>query len=109
MTVTTAHLQGDPEPFSETIRALIARNWDESNAADTTPKFISDFGHGENPANMNEPLKPNDFNFKDDQSVITFREGDTTTVYDVRKLVYMETSQMRQIELKNPIIRKILQ
>ena len=63
------------EPFPETIRALVSREWDSTKTLGITPTFLSEYGHGDNEADMSHPLRHNDFNTKDDQATVISREG----------------------------------
>lgn len=92
MTITNTYLEGSMEPFSETIRALTAREWNNTNTDSTTPKFLSGFGTGDDAANLNKPLKANDYVLKDDESAIIFREGNTVTVSHDNNFVELETT-----------------
>lgn len=87
--ITNIHLQGIFEPFGETIRALIAREW---NNTEVTPKFLSSFGHGDNQAQLDEPLRTNDFNLKDDEPAVIFREGETTINSYDNNFIELETT-----------------
>lgn len=92
MTVSNTYLEGTHEPFSETVRALIGREWAAANTANITPKILSDFGHGANPGALDEPLKSNDFMLKDDEAAIIFKEGNTLTRTFDNNFIEFETT-----------------
>jgi len=60
MTVSTIYLQGLIEPFDETVRAYIARLWDETKTLGSKPAFVSPNGQGEDESNFDESVTKND-------------------------------------------------
>lgn len=64
LTITITYLEGDPEPFDESIRYLIASNWDATKANDVTPAFLSPHGYGTNEADIDNPISNTDIKIK---------------------------------------------
>ena len=72
-----SYLDGPDELVSETIRSLIASNWDPSNTKNITPKFISQYGKGTDAANENEEATANDLAVRHDENVLRFLNAGT--------------------------------
>ena len=81
-----AHLSGDHEPFSDTIRKWIYDEWPDADK----PAMISESGMN---AGNTTPTE-NDFKIldRDQASHIRFREGENTVLESTNSLVYATTT-----------------
>ena len=89
MAITTEFLVGEHEAFSDTIRALIAREWSLSDV----PTVMSMCGVGDNAAKSN--LTENDFisgRKGEDLQFIRVYDGDTTILESTNHFVEMEST-----------------
>ena len=118
--MTIQFLQGTAEPFPETIRRLLASEWDDSETMDVTPVMVSPNGQGDAEADHSATLKKNDWKILDNRDAVRIYEGDTarqdpadmwnrtqrmvTTVY----IDIFATSPLMGTLMKNEINRIIL-
>ena len=89
MTITTEYLVGEAEAFSDTIRALIAREWSLSDV----PTVMSMCGIGDNAAKGN--LTENDFlsaRKGEDLRFIRVYDGDTTILESTNQFIEYEST-----------------
>ena len=89
MTITIEHLAGHNELFSDTIRHLLAREWE----LDHTPKIMSALGEGDSVNKME--MTENDFlsaRKGEDQDFIRVYDGDTTILEATNQFVELESS-----------------
>ncbi len=78
MAITDVYLVGDPEPFDETIRAFIARDWLSANTEAVTPKFLSAHGKDTDAADFTTKLSANAWMKDINKDLIRFKQVDTT-------------------------------
>ena len=77
MVITDNYLVGDPEPFDETIRALIARDWTDANTETVTPTFLSPHGRGTATADFTTKLSANAWMRDINKDLLRFKQVDT--------------------------------
>lgn len=77
MTITIEHLEGELEGFDETIRHLIAINWDDENTESKTPKFLSPHGRDEDASSPTEQVSPNSWAMHKNKDLIRFKQQQT--------------------------------
>lgn len=82
-TVTITYLVGSQEPFDETIRHLIARNWDATKTNNVTPIFLSPHGSATNAANISTPISNTDIKINQANGLILFEQQNN--LHDVRR------------------------
>ena len=76
MTISQVYLQGNPEPFDETIRHLLARNWVQANTENKLPNFLSPHGSSTNAAG--NPKSANAIKIQTNNDVLVFSMGKPT-------------------------------
>ena len=77
MTIITKYLVGPPELFDETIRFLIASNWNAVNTNNKTPIFISPHGQGTNVAVTTKSKTGHSWDMKKNKDLIRFKQTET--------------------------------
>ena len=75
--ITDNYLVGDPEPFDETIRALISRDWDDANTETVTPKFLSPHGRDSGTADFTSTISTNAWMKDINKDLIRFKQQET--------------------------------
>jgi len=80
MTVTTIYLQGVIEPFDETVRHWIARNWLKANTLGVTPSFTSPNGIDKKQADYSDDVTKNDMESMQVDGLIVFEATEQTLV-----------------------------
>jgi len=77
MVITDNYLVGDPEPFDETIRALIARDWTSANTEGVTPIFLSPHGRSTTVADLATTISANAWMKNINKDLIRFKQVET--------------------------------
>ena len=77
MVITDNYLVGDPEPFDETIRALLSRLWDDTNTEGVTPTFLSPHGRASATADFTSTISTNAWMKDINKDLIRVKQIDT--------------------------------
>lgn len=77
MTITDNFLVGAAEPFDETIRALISRDWNAANTETVTPKFLSPHGRDSDAADFTSTISTNAWMKDINKDLMRFKMTDT--------------------------------
>jgi len=75
--ITIQYLQGTMERFDETIRHLVARNWNKTMTEEITPKFLSPQGQDANPADTAKTKSGMAWEKPKNQDYIRIHQGNT--------------------------------
>lgn len=93
MVVTDIYLVGNPEPFDETVRRLIANLWDNTNTETKTPIFRSPHGKDAAVADLTKAVSANAWMKDINKDLIRFKTSDSVRFPQAQpsgnKFVYM--------------------
>jgi len=79
MTIEVTYLDGDKEPFEETVRSFFSRLWVNTETNNITPVFLSPNGINSEEADLTEEISQADINAKKASGLLLFETNENIT------------------------------
>ena len=79
MTIEVTYIEGNKEPFEETVRHFFSRLWNKVETNNITPVFLSPNGIDSLPADLTKEISQADINAKKASGLLLFESTDNST------------------------------